>query len=235
MASEAAAAAINAGGSLLNTGVNIGMANSANAKAKRNARTQFMMQNYFMDKQNEYNKPVNQVKRLVEANLSTGLMYGNGGSIQASAGPSGGAQAPTFMSKEDVGLRSLMSDYMNFKEQKARIDNIESQTQRTVTQTDLDVMLYALKAGLNEAQIANMMANTRNTNIQSDISEFDRDFYGFLSNVFGASGGAAGATVKTLGGLALTRLPGRKPRLPLPSNGIKGFFNRLSTFKFKRR
>lgn len=177
-------------------------ANSAQKKAKRNAMTQFWMQNYFMDKQNEYNKPVNQIKRLVEANLNPGLLYGNKGIELVSAGPSGGAMAPVTRNTEDLGLQAAIGQAQSVMETQARIDNINAQTARTITQTDIDVLAYGLKHGLTEAQIASLKQNTKRT-------QLDNDFYEYLNQITGVSGGAGTNALKVLGGIAATLLSGR--------------------------
>lgn len=178
-------------------------ANSAQKKAKRNAMTQFWMQNYFMDKQNEYNKPVNQIKRLVEANLNPGLLYGSKGVDLMSASPSGGAMAPVVRNTEDLGLQAAIGQAQSVMETQARIDNINAQTARTITQTDIDVLAYGLKHGLTNAQIASLSQNTKRT-------QLDNDFYEFINQTTGVSGGAGTNTLKVIGGLAAQLLAGRK-------------------------
>lgn len=66
--------------------------NSANAKNKRSMWTQLWMQKWLMDQQNEYNKPVNQMKRLAEAGLNPNLVYEKGGTTVAAASGS----APSY-------------------------------------------------------------------------------------------------------------------------------------------
>lgn len=74
----------------LSGAMNFGMGSyatgQANAQSQANSIRQFIMQDYFMNKQNEYNKPVNQVKRLREANLNPNLVYGDGSVSNTSAG-----------------------------------------------------------------------------------------------------------------------------------------------------
>lgn len=177
-------------------------ANSANKKAKRNAMTQFWMQNYFMDKMNEYNKPVNQIKRLVEANLNPGLLYGSKGVELMSASPAGGAMAPVTRNTEDLGLQAAIGQAQSVMETQARIDNINAQTARTITQTDIDVLAYGLKQGLTDAQIKSLTQNTKRV-------QLDNDFYEFINQITGVSGGAGSNALKVLGGIAATLLSGR--------------------------
>uniref|UniRef100_A0AAU8B039 DNA pilot protein n=1 Tax=Dulem virus 94 TaxID=3145805 RepID=A0AAU8B039_9VIRU len=169
-------------------------ANSANSSAKKNALTQFWMQNYFMDKMNEYNKPVNQMKRLAEANLNPALVYGNQNAVISSASPSGGAYAPVAKNSEDLGLLAAIGQAQTVAESQARIDNLEAQTARTITQTDIDVLAYGLKEGLTEAQIKSILVNAHRT-------QLDNDFYEFLNQYTGNSGGAGMNAIKVIGGL----------------------------------
>lgn len=104
-------------------------ANSASSKASSNsAWLNFAMQNYFMDKQNEYNKPINQMKRLEEAGLNPNLVYGNGNAIMASASPSGGGvdtAGVRSMDKLNIlgAMQALRNQKLEEKEINARIDN----------------------------------------------------------------------------------------------------------------
>lgn len=49
-----------------------------------------------MDKQNEYNKPINQMKRLEEAGLNPNLVYGNANAIISSASPASGSALGSY-------------------------------------------------------------------------------------------------------------------------------------------
>lgn len=107
-----------AASSLVDFGINSIMTSSANAKSKRasekSAWLNFAMQNYFMDKQNEYNKPVNQMKRLREAGLNPNLVYGNANAVIASASPSGGGvDTAGVRSSSKLELASAMNMLRN--------------------------------------------------------------------------------------------------------------------------
>lgn len=142
------------------------MQNSANAKSKRaayrSAWLNFWMQNYFMDKQNEYNKPINQRKRLEEANLNPALMYDNGTSSLLSATPSGGGvpTAQVFRSNGELRFMEKMQMAQSMKQQEANIGLTEAQEARIINQIDIDKATLALKAGLQAAQIKYLTKGT---------------------------------------------------------------------------
>ena len=86
-------------------------------------------QREMMDKQNEYNKPVNQVKRLLEANLNPYAEFGV--TSMASADASGGvSNVPNLVTPDRTKLDLLgkINTINAMKEQKARTDNINANT-----------------------------------------------------------------------------------------------------------
>lgn len=109
------------------------MANSANAKAKRASLASSMMNYYFtnqlMDKQNEYNKPINQMARLREAGLNPNLVYDNGNAIIASAG--GSAQADTANVTPSSGSLNLLQKMQVAKSMEQQDANIRETDART--------------------------------------------------------------------------------------------------------
>ena len=190
-------ALVSGGSSLLNTGLNSIFANSANSKAKNQLLTQFWMQNYFMNKQNEYNKPVNQMKRLKEAGLNPHLVYGNGATT-LSAGPSGGGQAkvtPTQVSDFDA-LQALIADKQLTKFD-ADIENTEFQTKNIANQIYIDQKNLELREALIGAQVFNLMMSGQRT-------KYDNDFYQYLNSLMddGVSGGAGLSAFKSAVSLA---------------------------------
>ncbi len=193
---SAAAAGASAAGSLLNTGLSSVFANSAHAKSKRDVLTQFWMQNYFMDKQNEYNKPINQMARLREAGLNPNLVYGNGAGSLESASPSGGAMAkvtPAHVSDFDA-LQMMMAG-QQYEQNEKNIERTEFDIKQTANQIWLDQKNMELKEKLVAAQVFNMMQSGTRT-------KFDNDFYQMLNSVSGSSGGAGVNFLKTVADLA---------------------------------
>ena len=100
---------------------------SANQQASAN-KWNLLMQMY----QNDYNKPINQMKRLKEAGLNPNLVYG-----QSATGVAGQAVA----GKGYVGRRhespDLSADILGLIGQYQNIQNMEADRQRTEEQTSL--------------------------------------------------------------------------------------------------
>lgn len=188
-------AAVGAIGSLANTGLSSVFSNSANKKSKNAALTQFWMQNYFMNKQNEYNKPVNQMARLREAGLNPNLVYGNGADT-LSAGPSGGAMAkvtPVHVSDFDA-LRLMMAG-QEVEQRDKNIERTEFDIKQTANQIWLDQKNMELKEKLVAAQVFNLLQTGKRTKL-------DNDFYEMLNQLFGSSGGAGVNFLKTVAAFA---------------------------------
>lgn len=95
------------------------------------------------ERENEYNSPVNQMKRFQEAGLNTDLMYGQGSSgnaMQLSGGMSAGApSSPQDFSalgqKKTIG--NVIQDSLNRSLQIAQIDAIKANTQKTLNESGL--------------------------------------------------------------------------------------------------
>lgn len=115
--------------SLIDFGLNSVLANSANKKSKRSAMASFWMQNYFMDKQNEYNKPINQMARLREAGLNPNLVYGNANAVIASASPSGGVEADVTPATGHFDVLGKLAMLQQMKQQEANIKETEARTE----------------------------------------------------------------------------------------------------------
>ena len=141
----------------LSGAINFGMGNyttnQANNMSQANSIRQFIMQDYFMNKQNEYNKPINQVKRIREANLNPALIYGNGSISNTSAGPSGGNQAQTFKNNASFDFLGKLSMALGMNKVAADIDKTNMETQSMGLGNDIALATFGLKAALNAAQI----------------------------------------------------------------------------------
>lgn len=119
--------------SLIDAGANVVMANSANAKSKRAASRaailDYVLTNQLMDKQNEYNKPINQMARLREAGLNPNLVYGDGGATMASASGSVNVGASDVTpATGSLGVLSKMQIINAMKQQDANIAETEART-----------------------------------------------------------------------------------------------------------
>lgn len=95
------------------------------------------------ERENDYNLPINQRKRLEDAGLNPDLMYGNGGiqNIGASSPSmtSGAPSSPTDMSplgqKKTIG--DALRDSLNVELQRAQIDNLKADADRKNLDNDV--------------------------------------------------------------------------------------------------
>ncbi len=116
-----AAGAIGDVASLVTGGIAGGM---SARKAEKLAKAQYARQLDFWNKQNEYNLPINQKKRLQDAGLSVGLMYSQGGNI-TNAGEL--SSVPGDPSAGRVSVHSgFMENMLAVHRMEAEIDEIHS-------------------------------------------------------------------------------------------------------------
>lgn len=141
----------------LSGAMNFGMgnytSNDANKQSQANSIRQFIMQDYFMNKQNEYNKPINQVKRLREANLNPNLVYGNGTISNTSAGPSGGNTPQTFKNNASFDFLGKLSMALGMNKVAADIDRTNMETESMGLANDVAIANFGLRSALTAAQI----------------------------------------------------------------------------------
>lgn len=172
------------------------MANSANAKSKRAVMTQYMLSNMLMDKQNEYNKPINQMARLREAGLNPNLVYGDGGATIASAS-GGNPSAPDITPASGTfGIIGKMQALQQMKQSEANISETEARTaaideNMAIKKQELDlrtkelnaqVQLIGKRLGLTDAQIDKVEADTRIKDSQRGIT-FSSDPIGYIADI----------------------------------------------------
>ena len=105
----------------------VGANASANQQGSAN-KWNLLMQMY----QNEYNKPVNQMKRLKEAGLNPNLVYG-----QSAAGVAGQAVAGKGYVGRKQEAVNLNADILGLIGQYQNIQNMEADRQKTEEQTSL--------------------------------------------------------------------------------------------------
>lgn len=176
-----AATAASAASSILDFAGNSIMANSANAKSKRAALMNFAMQNYFMNKQNEYNKPINQMKRLREAGLNPNLVYDNGNAVIASASPSGGVTPEVTPSSGTFNILGKMQAVKSMQQQEANIKNTEAQTNAIDENIDLKKAELAERVRYNNERLKLLDKQVERYGVQNVKSQAEIDY---LNNKF---------------------------------------------------
>lgn len=158
MSDYVAGAAIGAGGSLLGS-LASGLFNTINTES--NNLTQMMLSKYsyeqqrkMIQEQNEYNSPLQQMKRYQEAGLNPNLIYGNG---QSSAGNQSGiaqyhvpnTQAP-YIDFGDLGASSALSNLIGLKSMEKELDIKDAQIQKILAEAgylDSQARYYNLTHG----------------------------------------------------------------------------------------
>lgn len=133
-------------------------------QGEKNFWWNFWAQNYFMDKQNEYNKPVNQMKRLAEAGLNPNLVYENGATT-VSAGPQGGANvaAPISRSKYTIDALEKTAILKQMQQKEAEIDYTRANTGAINANIDIKRAELELAREFNTARINALNATIAST------------------------------------------------------------------------
>lgn len=138
----------------------------ANSKSQKSANKAFWLdfwaQNYFMDKQNEYNKPINQMKRLEEAGLNPNLVYGSGADT-LSASPSGGGASAVHFSPSKMSLDYIEKKHMlnSMKQQEANLERSYADTRAVNTNIDIAKAELHLREAETRARIKKINEETK--------------------------------------------------------------------------
>ncbi|AXL14942.1 DNA pilot protein [Microviridae sp.] len=143
----------------------------------------------FWNKQNEYNDPSSQMKRLQAANLNPNLIYGNGAggaSGQASPIKTPDVQSAQFKTPDFSGIgqagESLIQKFYDIEIKKAQIDNLKadntvkledallkkSTRENTQSRTDRNKFDLQFESGLAKTSADIRRENLRKTKIQAD-------------------------------------------------------------------
>lgn len=195
----------------INFGLGNYTTNQANNMSQANSIRQFIMQDYFMNKQNEYNKPINQIKRLREANLNPALVYGNGGVHNTSSGPAGGNQAQTFKNNASFDFLGKLSMALGMNKAAADIDKTNMETQSMGLANDIALANFGLKSALNAAQIDFLSKGTAlRANELGYLTSIDTALQKIFQRIGAEDADATGATkfVKNIG-IPLLMMVGR--------------------------
>lgn len=167
------------------SGLFTGKQNRASQQFSRDMYNQQRADNIgFWNMQNEYNAPVNQMKRLQEAGLNPALMYGK----SASPGVAGSISTPDVQSAQfrtpNVDAMAVMDAFFNTEIKQAQVDNlradntvkleeamlkntqrksVEQTTARSKFDLDLDSELRSISADVRRENLRALKASTRMT------------------------------------------------------------------------
>ncbi|UPW40933.1 DNA pilot protein [Sigmofec virus UA08Rod_6079] len=117
-------------GVAMQTGLNLGSSLLNFAQGDRAARKAYDRALDFWNKQNEYNSPKNQIKRLKEAGLSTALMYSNGSSSLMAGDLSSVPQNSSAGTMSPARGEGYMAQVLNATKIEAEIDVLRSQAEK---------------------------------------------------------------------------------------------------------
>jgi hypothetical protein len=110
------------------------------------------------NRQNQYNRPIEQMKRLEEAGLNPNLVYGSGSAAGNTAG-----QMPKYQQvRSDYSKvqpyfdpMSIIGAYQNIEQQNAQIDNVKLQNQRQAIENSyLDSIMWSKDFGSRASAFA---------------------------------------------------------------------------------
>lgn len=134
------------------------------------------------ERENEYNSPVNQMKRYQEAGLNPDLMYQNGNSgnaMQLSGGMTSGAPSSlvdysALGQKKTIG--DVIKDTLNNEMMRAQIDKVKAETKREGAQTDILRSDAAFRDAWNQGQLdlQKVQINIGNSEIKLNDQEFKK-------------------------------------------------------------
>lgn len=142
------------------------MANSANAKSKRNTWLQLWQNKYLMDLQNEYNLPKNQMQRLRDAGLNPNLVYGNGATT-LSADSGNVAPANVTPASGSFGIISKLQALNSIKQQDANIEHTRANTDAIDANIRIKEKQLKMQEDFNLARIALVLAQTKSIPIMN--------------------------------------------------------------------
>lgn len=117
------------------------------------------------NRQNEYNKPVNQMQRFKDAGLNPNLIYGQGSSGNAVQMPKYNAPTLSYNYRPPVDVANILQTYQDFKMRQAQTDNVKAQTEATRQKT--------LFEGLYRPDM--MFTQIRNTELRNEMQKIMND------------------------------------------------------------
>lgn len=115
---------------------------SANDTNRELAELSYQRQVEFFDKSNQYNSPIEQMKRLSAAGLNPNLVYGNGGATQNAISPPR-YDPPKVQSNVPNMNNALLA--LQVQQAQAGIDQVKAQTEYTKMRTATEAFNSTLK------------------------------------------------------------------------------------------
>lgn len=155
---------------------------SANSMAQ-DAATQAYNRNIALwNMNNQYNSPVEQMKRLREAGLNPNLVYGNGSVVGNTSGQAAGATPYGVTKNSRQSLVDELAQTQVLESNEVNIENKKAETANIIRQNELLA-----------AQIDKIYAEIGNLGQQGIALTRENDFYDSLGKLFSPAGSSAGS------------------------------------------
>lgn len=126
--------------------------------------------------QNQYNLPIEQMKRLKDAGLNPNLVYGTGADAQAAPLKAGGAPSMPSQMSEAIDFSSVAQMALATKQIQANIDRTQAETERIRQGTDIGQFELEAMREIGQSRFTKAMeaktVNATNQDVKS-IREFD--------------------------------------------------------------
>lgn len=171
---------ISAGGNLLSNLLGFGSQAMTNKSNMKLAEYQYQKNLEMWNRNNEYNSPVNQMKRLSEAGLNPNLVYGHG-SISNTSTSTPAYQAPNLQAYTNFsslgqafidGFEALRSKRLDNEKKEEEINNIKADTDNKENKNPL----LKAQSKLAEAQAAESELRREIGVIEKELKGKERDF-----------------------------------------------------------
>lgn len=171
---------ISAGGNFLSNLLGFGSQAMTNKSNMKLAEYQYQKNLEMWNRNNEYNSPVNQMKRLSEAGLNPNLVYGHG-SISNTSTSTPAYQAPNLQAYTNFsslgqafidGFEALRSKRLDNEKKEEEINNIKADTDNKENKNPL----LKAQSKLAEAQAAESELRREIGLIEKELKGKERDF-----------------------------------------------------------
>lgn len=179
-------------GSMINADASYRNTQSTNVANMLIAQYGYDQQKEMIRQQNEYNSPLQQLKRYTEAGLNPNLIYGEGKASAGNQSDIAKLQAPNLQTPHidfgDLGVTSGVTAYLQMKQlelqnkkTEAEVERMNMQnllTDRYVKQSDAELKYYNLlhADGAQSPAFENYSADIRLKNQQYSLRELERDY-----------------------------------------------------------
>lgn len=167
-------------------------AGKMNRRAVRFQREMFEKQGQreleYWHMQNQYNLPIEQMKRLKDAGLNPNLVYGTGADAQSAPLHAGGAPNMPTQHNEAIDLTSVAQTALAAKQIQANIDQTQAETERIKQGTAVGQFQLEALRELGQSKITRALeAKTINATNQ-DVKQI-REFDAWLQAAYDSSDG----------------------------------------------